>query len=407
MSKSLRFLFATAESHPTWRADVKTLFGKYLPMAGVQTDLLAIREPGNHDYAWAGGQAYLRSANSRLAIILADLLLQLSLFRRAFGGYDGIIVRDKPILAIFGFLAARLAGIPFIYWMSFPLPEAFLQVASDGKGRISPLRRLHLWLRGKSGQLILYRFLMHRADWVFAQSDYMIEDLRALGLRHERVSAVPMGVDIEALPPRPQQVPAALEGRRVGIYMGTLDRIRKPEILVDTARLVSRQVPDFTLLIVGDADEPSDRGWLKAYAQQIGAGHCTHFTGRVAQSEGMALARLALVGLSPMAPSHLTRTTSPTKPLEYLALNLPVVVNDLPDQARIVAASQCGWCVEFSAEQFAQAIIECLDNPVVAEQMAGRGRQWVQANRSYRALSDTVARTLRQVCSVSGSGVTS
>jgi glycosyltransferase involved in cell wall biosynthesis len=106
---------------------------------------------------------------------------------------------------------------------------------------------------------------------------------------------------------------------------------------------------------------------------------------------------LACVGLSPLAPSKLTESTSPTKPLEYMALGLPIVCNDLPDQARIVAASQAGWCVEFSAQEFASAILQCLQNPDQAAQMGQRGRTWVQANRSYRSLAQSVAVTLRQV----------
>lgn len=405
MSKDLKFLYATAETHPTWRADVKTLFGKYLPQFGVQTDLLAIKEPGHADLTWGGGQATLVTAQSRLGLMLADLWLQLTLFRRAFNGYDGIVVRDKPILGLIGFLAARLAGIPYFYWMSFPLPEAFLTVARDGAGRISIARRLHLWLRGQFGFVILYRFVMHRADWVFAQSDYMIDELRSMGLTHDRISAVPMGVDIESLPPKPSVVPDQLLGRDIAIYMGTLDRIRKPEILVDTAVIVGKVFPNFTMLIIGDSDEPSDRGWLKSYAQERGAMPWVHFTGRVPQHDGMALARLAKVGLSPMAPSNLTKTTSPTKPIEYLALGLPIVCNDLPDQAKIIALSASGWCVEFSAEQFAQAVIECLRQPERASEMAIRGQAWVQANRSYRALAQTVANTLRENTAVTGKGV--
>ena len=397
MDKPLRFLFSTAEAHPTWRADVKTLFGKYLPQLGVQTDLVAIQVGPKLAEPWAGGQLFTRRGDSGLSALMADLLLQLGLFRRAFGGYDGIIVRDKPVLCLIGYLAARLAGIPYIYWISFPLPEAFLLLSRDDAGRISRFRRLHLRLRGALGTLILNRFVLHHADWVFAQSDYMITDLRANGLKHDRISAVPMGVDVEALPAAPATTPAELVDRTIAIYLGSLDRIRKPEILVDTALLVGPKISNFTMLIVGEADEPSDRGWLQEYARSCGAMQWLHFTGRLAQSQAMSLTRLARVGLSPIAPSKLTHVSSPTKPLEYMALGVPVVCNNLPDQASVLAASGAGWCVEFSAQEFADAILECLSDPARAEQMSVSGRAWVQANRSYRSLAEAVAITMRQI----------
>lgn len=394
--QTLRFLFSTAESHPTWRADVSCLFGKYLPRHGIQTDLVAVQESDTVP-PWPAGRSFHQRARSRLGIMLADFWLQLTLFWRAFQGYDGLVVRDKPVLALIGYLAARLAGIPFIYWMSFPLPEAFLHLSRERPSRISALRRRHLWLRGWLGERILYGFLMHRADWVVSQSDEMTAELRRKGLAHSRICAVPMGVESESLPPAPETTPDFAQGREVAIYLGSLDRIRKPEIMVDIALQVGRQRPNFLLLVVGDADEPSERGWLAEQARQRGAIPWMHFTGRLPQREAMALIHCARVGISAIAPSELTIVSSPTKPLEYLALGLPVVCNTLPDQNAVIAGSGGGWCVEFDAERFSAAIADCLNDEHGAREKAQNGREWVLANRSYAKISESLARQLHEL----------
>ena len=388
----IRFLFSTAEKHPCSRPDVDVLFGKELPRLGVSTDLVAVGDPGLVP-PWGGGQAFIRQVSpSKIRQTLADLAQQLKLFAYASKKYNGVIVRDKPIFGVIGFLAAALAGIPFAYWMSFPLPEAYLELARTS-GKMAWHRRAMLWLRGTLGSLLLNRLMLNRVDWLFVQSEFMAEDLRKRGLlRHHRVSAVPMGVDFSGPELMKGEMPAPMSGRKTAVYLGSLDRLRKPELMVDAAMLVAKQLPGFLLLVIGEADEPSEVGWLREYARSIGAGEFVHFTGRLPRLEAMRQASFAQVGLSPIARSPLFDVSSPTKPLEYWALNLPVIANDIPDQKLVIEQSGGGWCVEFSASAFAAAILQCLNDPAEADIRAKQGRQWVHANRSYQAIAARLAR---------------
>jgi glycosyltransferase involved in cell wall biosynthesis len=400
MPAGRRFLLATAEAHPTHRADVRVLFGEALPACGIATDLLALQEPGGPPRPWGGGKAILRSAESRIGMVAGDLLLQLSLFVLCFRGYDGLIVRDKPVLGLIGYLAARVARIPFCYWMSFPLPAAFLELSRVDDGSIGRARRLWLWARGTLGTLVLYRFLIHRADWLFVQSEVMERELRDIGLQHDRVTPVPMGVDADGLPPAAAELPEPLRGRRLGVYLGTLDRARKPELLVDAARIVAQRFPDFRLIVIGEADEPSARGWLKRYAESVGALDCVWFTGRIPFGDGIALARHAEVGLSPFPRGALLDSASPTKAVEYLACGVPVVCNDQPDQARLIERSSGGVVVPLDAQGFAAGICQLLTDPQDARRRAASGQEWVRRNRSYAILARTVADDLHALAGV-------
>lgn len=390
MAGPKRFLLATAEAHPTHRADVRVLFGEALPALGVHTDLVAVAE--GEPKPWGGGRAKLR-APSRLA----DLALQLSLFRECRRGYDGLIVRDKPVLGLIGWVAARLAGIPFCYWMSFPLPAAFLAIARTDDGTVGRARRAWLWLRGTAGHLVLYRFLMHRADWLFVQSDTMVQELRDVGLRHDRVSPVPMGVDTRGLPEPAEELPPELRGRRMAVYLGTLDRSRHPELMVDAAIAVGRRIPEFTLVVIGEADDPDARGWLRRYAESVGAGAHVWFTGRLPFSQGIALARHAELGLSPFPRGELLDSASPTKAIEYLACGMPVVCNDQPDQLDVVRRSQGGIVVPLDAEGFADGIERLLRDPACARRRGEAGRDWVRRHRDYAVLAVGVAERLLAV----------
>lgn len=393
--RRLRILYATAEEHPTHRVDVRVLFGQALPAAGVAVDLVAVESAAAAPDEWPGGRRASLRAGGRLAAMLGDLALQCTLPWRVRGGYDALVVRDKPVLGAIGWLAARAARVPFCYWMSYPLPEHYLWLAGQpGMGR---LRRAWLRLRGRAGLACLRRLLVPRSDWLFVQTDAMERVQRAHGgLDHDRVTAVPMGVDVGAIPP-PAPLPEPLRGRRVAVYLGTLDRARRPEILVDAAMIVARHHPDFTMLIIGEADEPSDRGWLRAYAERIGAGDAVHFTGRVPFATGLGMARNAVVGLSPVPRTDLTEVGSPTKAIEYLACGVPVIANDQPDQALVVGQGGGGLIAGLDAESFARAILELLDDPDRARAYAESGRRWVAAHRTYEILGGLVADTLRRV----------
>ncbi len=394
----LRFLFATAERHPTHRADVRVLFGKYLPAFGVETDLLAVSPASTDTPPWGGGRTLVRQARTRLGLLLADIGQQLSLFWRCFQGYDGLIVRDKPFLGLIGLTAARLARIPFVYWMSFPLPEAYLEISRDAT--VEWPRRIYARIRGWAGFWTLHRLVAPHADHLFVQSPVMLEELIEGGLGHLRATPVPMGVDMEAMPESPEPAAALAGGsgnRRRAVYLGTLSRLRQHELelMIDAAKSVGRVLPDFELLVIGESETESEKGWLARYARAQGADRWVRFTGWRPYSEGLALASSCALGLSPFPRGPLFESASPTKAIEYLALGLPVVCNDQPDQARVVRESGGGLCVDLTVDAFAAAIRQLLEAPKQARAMGEAGRVWTRRNRDYRSLAANVADTLR------------
>jgi len=396
MRSALRVLYATAESHPTHRPDVRVLFGEVLPRRGVRVDLVATAapQPDGRIPDWPGGAAFLRGGGSRRRTLVADVLQQLRLFRLCRDGYDMLVVRDKPVLGLIGYAAARCAGVPFCYWMSYPLPEHFLWLSRQTGSDVGRLRRAWLGLRGLLGRASLARVLVPRADWLFVQSDAMACRLRAGPLKHARVTVVPMGVDVDAVPPPAPELPAALEGCRLAVYLGTLDRARDPQLLVDVALRIGQRMPAFRMLIIGEAEERSDHGWLQRYAISVGAMPYVHFTGRLPPREALALARRAEVGVSPVPRTALTEVGSPTKAVEYLACGLPVVCNDQPDQAYVVRASGGGLVAPLDADGFARAILSLLADPVAARAHARAGQAWVRRHRGYDVLGERVAMQL-------------
>ena len=392
----MRLLFATIEPCPTFRPDVAALFGKFLPRLGVATDIVAERGTAEGEVRWGGGEALLVSSRgARPGKYLANMAHYVrTLFGADRGRYQAIQVRDMPLVALLGLLAARLKRLPFFYWMSFPAPEGQIMLARKrglSLGLAAYLFPL-LW-RGWLYHFVLYRIVLPRADHVFVQSERMRDDLVAKGISAAKLTPVVMGVDLErSVPERISPVAdPRLAGKRVLVYLGTLARGRRIEILFDVLRLVRARCSDALLVLVGEAEDAAQERWLRECARDAGVADAVLFTGWLPIEEGWRYVRAAELGLAPYPRGSLLDSGSPTKVVEYLALGVPVVANDNPDQERILREGGGGLCVRLLPEEFAAAICTLLADAPMRRMMAARGQAYVRASRGYHVLAKLVA----------------
>lgn len=400
----MRLLYCTAEQWPTFRPDVLALFGKYLPRLGIASDLVTEQDIGTPDAdvpPWGGGRAVLcrvpRHRAGQYVVKFWHNLSTLVAFDRT--RYDAIQVRDMSVTALAGLAIARLRGVPFFYWLSFPHSED--QVARARKrGPGAGMRYWFPLIQGLFGQWVLYRLVLPRADHVFVQSIQMQHDVAARRIPWERMTAVPMGVDIEAAATGvvAPATDARLQNRRVLVYLGTLDPLRQIEVLFAMLVQVRQHVPNALLVLVGDTSDAGHRNWLQSEAQRLGVANCVIFTGWLPSIQAWAYVRAAEIGLSPFPRSFLLDSASPTKAIEYLALGLPVVANDNPDQAEVIGESGAGRCVPLEPESFAQAVIELLQDASLRREMGKRGRTYVLGRRSYGHIAARVAERYRALC---------
>jgi glycosyltransferase involved in cell wall biosynthesis len=299
-----------------------------------------------------------------------------------------------PVLATLGLLAARIKGLPFYYWMSYPMPEGQIELAKERALSAGLMKFLFPWVSGRVGRFLLYRVVLRRADHVFVQSDRMKEDMMAKGVSSARMTPVPMGVDIEdvQLEDIPLADDARLKGRRILVYLGTLDRPRRIEILFEMLAHIRKQIPEALLILAGDTADDVHRDWLMKQAQVAGVADAVLWTGWLPMKEGWRYVSAAEVALSPFPRGFLLDSASPTKVPEYLALGIPVVCNDNPDQERIVDNSGAGLCVPYTSEHFADAVLTILDkNDGDRKSMSNSGRRYVAEQRDYRLLGEKLA----------------
>ncbi len=393
----MHILFLTAEQWPTFRADITALFGRYLPRLNITCDLVTERDSintSNLDDTWPAGKAVVFNIpKNRAAQYFAKFWHQCRvLFTTDYSQYQAIQVRDMTAIALVALIVAKIKGLPFLYWLSYPQSEGQVHRAK-ARGPTAGMRYWFPLLQGSIGQWLLYKVILPNSQHVFVQSEQMKIALAAHGIPLNKMTPVPMGVDLEfaQLTQIKPSDDARLSGKRVLIYLGTQDRVRKIEVLFEMLAIIKHEIPNVLLLLVGDTEDAQHRQWLKDVAVRLEVNAHILWLGWVPMLEGWRYVRAAELGLSPLPRSYLLDMASPTKAAEYMALGLPVIANDSPDQVEVINNSNAGLCVPLSADSFARAVMDLLNNRDLQQKMSEKGQAYVANFRSYSVISKALA----------------
>ena len=394
-------LVISTDKYPPFRVDVTVLFGKKLSSRGMRVDwIMQSSAACDQDYEvqWGNGTVCVGrtdlggSLPRRLYKHLLGMKSDWRVTQRAKEHrYDIIEVKDKILAAFPALRAASRSRSAFVYWLSFPNPEASLHLARIGEARYPLLYLIRGWVHFK----LLYGYVLKRADHVVVQSEQMKRDLIGYGIPAAKMTAVPMGVDMEVLS---AVVPkAATHTSPVVCYLGTLAGERRIDFLVRCFAKVLEKIPDATLLLVGDGDRPGDVEQIRAEAARLGVGQKLTITGFLPQREALELVAAATVCVSPFYPTPILNSTSPTKLVEYMALGRPVVANDHPEQRLVLSQSRAGLCVPYVEDAFADAIVTIIGDPAEAAAMGVRGRAYVREHRDYERIADLVEALYKRI----------
>lgn len=391
-SARLRVLYLTRESHPCSRPDVQVLFGQQLPAQGVQVDLVATGDPAQ---PWLAGQRHVFAAHGGFGRLMAQARLALAMPRLIGQDVDLVVARDLYWLAAWAYWLARWRGRPFAYWMSLPFPLAWIELRHQffrlPRGPRAWAQGARWLLKGWISHALLQRVVLPGVRHVFAQSDSMAAYLVGQGLPPQQVTAVPMGVDPALLAALPASRPEVLYGRRWVGYLGALERSRQPDLIVQGFALLRQRTPDVGLLLVGDSQDPADRGWLRDVIAQHGLQSHVLRTGWLRPTEARGHIAGCDLALATYPRGKVHDMASPTKIAEYLAIGVPVLATNHPDQDALLQAVGGGLSVSFTPESLAQGMEQMLANQAHWRAAAAQAAERLTSQRGYPSLAALVA----------------
>lgn len=400
----LSYLFISSDKFPPFRPDVAILFAEKLVGKGHKIDWLLQSESvcqKNFKKKWHGGNVWVGATNLRETKLsqfhkhILGLLNDLKMFKiLKQGEHDFLIVKDKFISSICAIIATFLCKKKFIFWLSYPIPEASLYMAREGTAKY-PFFYL---IRGKFWEFILYKIILPCAKHIFVQSEQMKKDVSSHGIKPEKITAVPMGVKIEDIPFYGYPIENnQKENVKVIVYLGTLIRLRKIDFLVRVFAKVVKNGINARLLFIGKGIDAQDEEIILSESKRFGVIERVEITGFLPRNKALELIEQADVCLSPYYPTPILNSTSPTKLIEYMALGKAVVANDHPEQKLVLKESNAGVCVSWNEKEFAEAIKKILDDPNKKKLMGERGRRYVEKKRTYDIIADAVENELLKI----------
>lgn len=396
-----RMLFLAPDDYPAFRVDLTELFSRHLVERGLSIDWSLHRvDQGEAGIERRGRERFLLPAKlpggslRRLRNRLSTGALRWGLVWRTLrGDYDLVQVRDYTFWGIPFLLAARLAGKPFVFWMSYPVLDARWNLALRPDRPVGAVGRVARFLHALAGKGVFYRFL-RRADHVVVQSKRMRDVLERHGVARERMTPVEMGVTTERYNPQsivPVEDPR-IAGRKVIGYTSSDFHGRPFAIALAALAHVRRAGHDAILACVGPI-AAHERDGLAARLERLGlpAGAVVS-TGHLPLQQALGWIKAADVCICPIELIPEQEVATPTKLVEYLAMGRPVVASVHYDHNEVIGSSGAGLIANMNGEAIGQAVARLLADPAWAAEMGARGPQWVKANRDYARLADRVER---------------
>lgn len=395
-----RILFFMRDALPPFRADVEVLFGKYLPRHGIYSDIIGQVEPEySGELRWSAGK--MIPAGIVQLGILREIIRPFRDVVAAFchrDPYDLIQVRDKTRTGLLAAIYAKWHKKIFVYWMSYPFAECFELIAQN-RTHASSVMKLADYIRIHASQYLLYNWVLPNADHIFVQSQAMQDWLVNKGFTADRMTPVPMGVDMDRFQ-RHLVIPSddpLLTDRRVIIHVGLISKARFADFMLDVVVALKAVESKILLVLAGDAISPDEKQWIREAIVQRGVQGHVLLTGWLNQERILPYVVRAEVGLSPYPRGEIEDMSSPTKLVEYMALGLPSVGNDIPDQKLVLEKSGAGICVPMEINAFRDAILKLLSDATFHRQCAEKGPVFVANERAYAGIAQKVADTYQAI----------
>ena len=292
-----------------------------------------------------------------------------------------VVIGTSPqlLVALSGWWLARWKRVPFVFEVRDLWPESLAAVGAGGEGTL-----LHRTLGAIAG------FLYNRAHRIVvvtpAFKDHLI---RHWNVPADRISIVENGVETDLFRPASAATirnelsrnGVHTDGRFVVCYIGTMGMAHGLETLIAAAEELQMTQPNCLFLLIG---EGAEKHRIMELAAARGLANI-QFLDQQPRKHIPALVSAADACLVMLKKSDLFKTVIPTKLLEYMACERPVIVAVDGQARQIVEEARAGVFVPpEDSHALAEAVCALALNPEQRRRMGCNGRQFILAKLSRR-----------------------
>jgi glycosyltransferase involved in cell wall biosynthesis len=194
------------------------------------------------------------------------------------------------------------------------------------------------------------------SDIVWNVSAKMVEGRETKGIPKKysaKQITVPIGINFNSIK---RLSVTDIERKRV-VFLGHLLEKQGAQLLVNAAPKIISSVPDVKFQIIGGGDYKST---LKQLVEELKLDSYFEFTGLITDRANLEKELMkGAIGIATYAPSpnNYTYFADPTKPKDYMAFGLPVIITDVPQIAKTIEKRKAGFVVKYDADDLAEKVI--------------------------------------------------
>ncbi len=306
-----------------------------------------------------------------------------------------VVIGTSPqlLVALCGWWLARLKRVPFVFEVRDLWPESLAAVGAGPEGTV-----LHRAVGAIAG--FLYR---HADHIVVVTPAFKTHLVRHWQVPAAKISVVENGVETDLFRPEAPAIGTQQEfnlkeakaGDRFLIcYVGTLGMAHGLETLLSAAEHLQRMLPNAQFVLVG---EGAEKKRMVEMAAQRGLTN-VDFLGQLPRQNIPAIVSAADICVVTLKKTDLFKTVIPTKLLEYMACERPVIVAVDGQARQILEDAQAGVFVPpEDSLALANAICDLAQNPERRRQMGANGRRYIMANLSRERTARKYIAVLQQL----------
>lgn len=193
------------------------------------------------------------------------------------------------------------------------------------------------------------------ADNIWSVSERIANLWKRLGIEGRKSVVVPIGIEIKEI----KRVPLSSVRKNVLVFVGHLTRSKGVQLAIEAMEEITKKFADIRLEIIGTG--PFERE-LKEIVRRKKLEKWVNFLGKMQHKKLMQYLPTCGIALATYEPdpSSITYYADPTKPKEYLACGLPVIITRVPWIAREIEEKPMGIAINYDKYELINAITKLI-----------------------------------------------
>lgn len=258
-------------------------------------------------------------------------------------------------------------------------------------------RNLHSLFIGFSFK-VLERFLPKFADTVSVSSQNLRDLAIKFGVKKENIYSAPVGADLERFHPYIDSSRIRKEYNiktPLVLYIGQLHGAQYIDLFIKAANIVLHKNSRLTFMIVGEGFMEKS---LKDLTHELGIEDKVIFTGSVPYQKIPEYIAAADICLAPFKDTKVTRSKSPLKIVEYMAMGKAIIANDVGEVRNMLGG--VGILVKGGSHySLAEGILRLLNDEELRENLGRFARKRAERRYDWSRTASSLLIAYEKLCS--------